>query len=374
MSAVPFVPVNEPLLNGNEKKYLGQCIDTGWISSDGPFIREFEEKVASRLGRRHGIAVSNGSVALEVAMAILGIGAGDEVILPAHTIISCASAVVRAGAVPVLVDSDLGTWNMRVDEIAARITPRTRAIMVVHIYGMPVDMKPVLELAKRNNLFVIEDAAEALGQTYDGRPCGSFGNVSACSFYPNKLITTGEGGMVLVDADALAEKARRFRNLCFQPGRRFVHDELGWNFRMSNLQAALGVAQCERWDEFIGIKRRIGARYTELLADIPQLQLPLARDDHAENIYWVYGLLLRPSSGLDAAEAMPRLAKAGIGTRPFFWPMHRQPVFQRRGLFEGESYPVAEAMARQGFYIPSGMALTDSQMEQTVQALRNLWA
>jgi len=374
MSSAPFVPVNEPLLAGNEKKYLDQCIDTGWISSDGPFVREFEEKVAAKIGRRHGIAVCNGSAALEVALATLGISPGDEVILPTHTIISCASAIVRAGATPVLVDSDLRTWNMRPDEIAKKITPRTRAIMVVHIYGLPVDMDPVLELARGHGLKIIEDAAEMIGQTYRDRPCGSLGDVSTFSFYPNKLITTGEGGMVFVDDDLLAEKARGFRNLCFQASRRFVHEELGWNFRMSNLQAALGLAQWERWDEFVTIKREIGRRYTELLAGVPQIELPLAATDYARNIYWVYGVMLKDSAGIDATEAMRRLAKAGIGTRPFFWPMHEQPVFQRMGLFEHETHPAAEKMARRGFYIPSGMALTGEQMERTVRALKGLWA
>ena len=373
MSSTAFVPVNEPLLAGNEKKYLSQCIDTGWISSDGPFVREFEEKVAAKVGRRHGIAVCNGSVALEVALAGLGIGRGDEVILPTHTIISCASAIVRAGAAPVLVDSDSRTWNMRPEEIAKKITPRTRAIMVVHIYGLPVDMDPVLDLARRHGIKIIEDAAEVIGQTYRGRSCGSFGDVSTFSFYPNKLITTGEGGMVLVDDDLLAEKARGLRNLCFQASRRFVHEELGWNFRMSNLQAALGLAQFERWDEFVEIKRKLGQRYTELLASVPQLELPVAETDYARNIYWVYGVLLKDSAGFDAPEAMRRLADAGIGTRPFFWPMHEQPVFRRMGLFEGETYPEAERMARRGFYLPSGLALTEAQMERTVEALRGLW-
>jgi len=370
MNSNAFVPVNEPLLAGNEKKYLSQCIDTGWISSDGPFVREFEEKVAAKVTRRHGIAVCNGSVALEVALACLGLGPGDEVILPTHTIISCASAIVRAGATPVLVDSDLRTWNMRPDEIAQKITPRTRAIMVVHIYGLPVDMDPVLDLARQYGLKIIEDAAEVIGQAYRGKPCGSFGDVSTFSFYPNKLITTGEGGMVLVDDDLLAEKARGLRNLCFQPSRRFVHEELGWNFRMSNLQAAVGLAQFERWDEAVQQKREIGRRYTELLAAVPHLGLPLADTDYASNIYWVYGLLLSDSAGIDASEAMLRLAKAGVGTRPFFWPMHEQPVFQRMGLFQGESHPAAEKMARRGFYIPSGLALTDEQMEKTARALR----
>jgi perosamine synthetase len=374
MSSVPFVPVNEPLLRGNEKKYLNQCIDTGWISFDGPFIRQFEEKVAAKVGRRHGIAVCNGSAALEVAVASLGLGPGDEVILPTHTIISCAAAIIRVGATPVLVDSDLRTWNMRLDEIVGKITKRTRAIMVVHVYGLPADMDPIVEIARQHGLKIIEDAAEMIGQTYRGRFCGSFGEVSTFSFYPNKLITTGEGGMVLVDDDGLAQKVRSLRNLCFQASRRFVHEELGWNFRMSNLQAALGLAQFERWDECVEKKRFIGGRYNELLARIPQLELPLAATEYAENIYWIYGLLLKESSGMDADEAMKHLAGAGIGTRPFFWPMHQQPIFQRMGLFEHESYPAAEKMARRGFYIPSGMALTEEQMQRTANALKALWS
>jgi perosamine synthetase len=374
MSSAPFVPVNEPLLSGNEKKYLDECIDTGWISSDGPFVRELEAKVAAKVGRRHGIAVCNGSAALQVAVTSLDLGAGDEVILPAHTIISCAAAIVRVGATPVLVDSDLRTWNMRPDEVARKITKRTKAIMVVHVYGLPSDLDPIVELARRYGLKIIEDAAEMIGQTYRGRFCGSFGDVSTFSFYANKVITTGEGGMVLVDNDGLAEKGRSLRNLCFQASRRFVHAELGWNFRMSNLQAALGLAQFERWDERVQKKRSIGRRYNELLAEVSQLQLPLAATDYAENIYWVYGVLLKESAAMDAAQAMHRLAESGIGTRPFFWPMHEQPVFQGMGLFENESYPAAEEMGRRGFYIPSGMALTNEQMRRTVDALKGLWA
>jgi perosamine synthetase len=373
MSSVSFLPVNEPLLSGNEKKYLNQCIDTGWISSDGPFVRELEERVAAKVGRRHGIAVCNGSAALEVAVTSLGLGAKDEVILPTHTIISCAAAIIRAGATPVLVDSDSRTWNMRPDEVARKITRRTKAIMVVHVYGLPVDLDPIVELARQHGVKIIEDAAEMIGQTYRGRFCGGFGDVSTFSFYANKVVTTGEGGMVLVDDNQLAEKARSLRNLCFQAPRRFVHEELGWNFRMSNLQAALGLAQLERWDENVEKKRSIGRRYTELLANVSQLQLPLPVTDYAENIYWVYGVLLEGSAGMDATEAMHRLAEAGIGTRPFFWPMHEQPVFRRMGLFTTESYPVAERLGRRGFYIPSGMALTEEQMQRTADALKGLW-
>jgi perosamine synthetase len=366
------IPVNQPLVDGNEKRYLNECIDTGWISSEGPFIKRFEEEFAARVARKHGIAVSNGSVALDVAVAALGMGAGDEVILPAFTIISCAAAIVRAGAVPVVVDSNPQTWNMDVSQLEAKITPRTKAIMVVHIYGLPVDMEPLLELAEKYGLRVIEDAAEMHGQTYKGKPCGSFGDISTFSFYPNKHITTGEGGMVVTDDDQLAERCRSLRNLCFQPQRRFVHEELGWNFRMTNLQAALGVAQLERLDEFVARKRHMGRRYTELLADIPGLELPLERTDYAENIYWVYGIVVKDEVLFDAAEAMQRLSERKIGTRPFFWPMHEQPVFHKMGLFKGESHPVAERMARRGFYIPSGLALTDEQIERVADAVKEV--
>jgi perosamine synthetase len=366
------IPVNEPLLDGNEEKYLVECIRTGWISSEGPFVARFEEQFAARVGRKHGVAVANGSVALDAAVVALGIGPGDEVILPSSTIISCAAAIVRAGATPVLVDSDPRTWNMDVGQIEARISPRTKAVMAVHIFGLPVDMDPLLDLARKRGLKVIEDAAEVIGQTYRGRPCGSFGDLSTFSFYPNKHVTTGEGGMIVTDDAALAERCRSLRNLCFKPEQRFVHDELGWNFRLSNLQAALGVAQLERLDKSVAIKRRMGARYAELLKDTRGIQLPMASTPYADNIYWVYGLVLEDDVPFDAREAMARLARLGIGTRPFFWPMHEQPVLRRMGLFAGESHPAAERIARRGFYIPSGMALSDGQIERSAAAVKEI--
>jgi perosamine synthetase len=366
------IPVNEPLLDGNEERYLAECIRTGWISSEGQFVERLEEGFAARVSRRHGIAVCNGSVALDVAIAALGLGPRDEVILPTFTIISCAAAIVRAGAIPVLVDSEPDTWNTTAERIAARITRRTKAIMIVHIYGLPVDMDPVLMLARQHGLKIIEDAAEMHGQTYRCRACGSFGDISTFSFYPNKLVTTGEGGMILTDDPALAERCRALRNLCFQPGQRFVHEELGWNFRLSNLQAAVGVAQLERLDEFVARKRRMGQAYLERLADIPGLQLPPARTPYAENIFWVFGLLLEEDVPFDAAEAMRRLAARRIGTRPFFWPMHEQPVFRRMGLFAGETHQNAERLARRGFYLPSGLALTEAQIEQVVAAVQEI--
>jgi len=369
-----IIPVNEPLLDGNEERYLLECIRTGWISSEGPFVRQFEEKFASRVGRKHGIAVCNGTAALEAAVAALGINAGDEVIMPAFTIISCAAAVVRAGGVPVLVDSDPLTWNMDVAMIKERITSRTRAIMVVHIYGLPVDMAPVLKLAAEYGLKVIEDAAEAHGLTYRNSPCGSFGDLSTFSFYPNKHITTGEGGMIVTDDDELAGRCRSLRNLCFQAKKRFVHEELGFNFRMTNLQAAIGLAQLERLDQFVDLKRQMGRRYTKLLAGVDGLRLPLPQTDYADNIYWVYGVVIDNELPFDAENAMVRLGEKGIGTRPFFWPMHEQPVFMKMGLFSGENYPVAERLARRGFYLPSGLALTDDQLERVATTVRKLFS
>ena len=368
-----FIPVNEPLLNGNEKKYLNECIDSGWISSEGPFVKELEEKFSKRVGRKYGVAVCNGTAALEAAVIALGIGKGDEVIMPSFTIISCASAVIRAGAVPVLVDSESSTWNMNVEQLRNKITKRTKAIMAVHIYGLPVDMDPVLKLADEFNLRIIEDAAEMIGQTYKGRQCGSFGEVSTFSFYPNKHITTGEGGMIVTDDEETAERCRSLRNLCFQPGKRFVHDELGFNFRMTNLQAALGLAQFERLDEFIIRKRQIGKLYTELLEDIPFFDLPLSKTDFANNIYWVYGIVLRDNAGMRAVEAMIKLSGKNIGTRPFFYPMHLQPVFKKMKLFKNEAYPVSEKLSGSGFYLPSGLALTDEQIRRSAESLRSLF-
>ena len=367
-----FIPVNEPLLGGNEETYVRECISTGWISSEGPFVAEFEQHFARCVGRNHGVAVSNGSAALDVAVAALEIGTGDEVILPTFTIISCAAAVVRAGAIPVVVDCDESTWNMDVTQLESKITRRTKAVMVVHTYGLPVDMTPVLELCDQYKLKLIEDAAESIGQTCYGNPCGSFGDISTFSFYPNKHITTGEGGMVVTNDEKLAERCRSLRNLCFQPGKRFVHNELGWNYRMTNMQAAIGLAQLEKLDQHLDRKRKIGDNYNESLRGLANVRLPRKRTEYADNLYWVYGLVLEDSLPFAADHAMKILGNKKIGTRPFFWPLHEQPVFLRMGLFKEERHPVAEFIARKGFYIPSGLAISDSQVERVVAEVQSL--
>lgn len=366
------VPVNEPVLTGNEKKYLQECIETGWVSSEGPFVERFEQAVAAYHGRKYGVAVCNGTAALQVAVEALRLPAGSEVLLPSFTIISCAAAIVRAGLVPVAIDADPLTWNMDVRKLESGVTKNTKAIMVVHIYGLPVDMDSVRQVAERHNLAIIEDAAEEIGQTYKGKLCGSFGQVSIFSFYPNKHITTGEGGMVLTDDPDIAERSRSLRNLCFQPKQRFFHDELGYNFRITNMQAALGLAQFERLPEFIALKREHGRSYQRHLQDVPGLQLPLDQTEYAENIYWVFAIVLKDEVPFAADEAMTKLKDLGIGTRPFFYPMHQQPVFKRMGYFAGADCPVSERIARRGFYIPSGLSLNEQQIVEVVDAVKQI--
>lgn len=367
-----FIPVSEPDLNGNEKKYLNECIDTGWISSEGPFVERFERAFSGYVGRSYGIAVCNGSAALEVALLAMDFEEGDEIIVPSFTIISCISAILRVKAVPVLVDSDANTWNMDVSRVVEKITSRTKAIMVVHIYGLPVDMDAIVTISRTYGLRIIEDAAEMHGQKYKGIPCGSFGDVSVFSFYANKIVTTGEGGMVLTNSPEIAERCFSIRNLCFNKQRRFVHDRIGFNFRMTNLQAAIGLAQLERIDLFVERKREIGIKYTSHLCVSSNLQLPMTCTSYARNIYWVYGVLLRESCPVDAPFVMAELHRRGIGTRPFFYPMHRQPVFRRMKLFGEEHLPVAEALGDRGFYLPSGSLLTDEQIQFVSNSLREV--
>jgi perosamine synthetase len=364
-----MIPVNEPLLTEADFASVLDALKSGWISGAGPHIEAFESRWAAYCGRKHGIALANGTVALQVAVALLDLQPGDEVIMPTFTIISCALPVVLAGGIPVLVDSDPHTWTMDVTQIEKRIGKRTRAIMPVHMYGHPVDMNPLLDLAQKYDLQIIEDAAEAHGAEYRGKRAGSFGASSCFSFYANKLLTTGEGGMLLTDDDSLAARARSLRNLGFQPGRRFLHTELGFNFRLTNMQAALGLPQVDRMDDIVARKRRMGQAYTERLSEVAGIELQV-QQPWAKSVYWMYGLVLREDTGLDATVFAKRLSASGVETRPFFLGMHEQPVLRERGLFEAESYPVAERIARQGLYLPSGLGLQESQIDRVCHAVR----
>ena len=379
-----MIPVSEPCVGQQELANVVDCVKTGWISSAGKYIEQFEAAWSAACGVKHGVAVSNGSTALDVAVRALGIGPGDEVLMPTFTIASCLSAVVNVGAVPVLIDSEPRTWGMDVSALEAAVTARTRAIMVVHIYGHPVDMDPVLRLAGRLSLKVIEDAAEVHGARYlsgrDGtsptwRLCGGMSDIATFSFYANKLITTGEGGMVVTSDSALASRARSIRNLCFAPPRRFLHKELGFNYRMTNIQAAIGVAQVPRLAEIVARKRGIAAAYTSRLKLVKELELPV-EERWAHNVYWVYGVVLRDCVPFDAEEFARRLAARGVETRPFFLGMHEQPALHSLGRYRDSlgRFPVAERIARRGLYIPAGLTISDAQIELVCEAIEAVFA
>jgi len=371
-----MIPINEISFTGNETRYLKECVDTGWISSEGPFVRRFEEEFSAFIGVKQGIAVCNGTAALETALFSLGIGAGDEVIMPSFTIISCAIACIRLGAKPVLVDIEPENCTMDVDQIAGKITPKTKAIMPVHIYGHPVNMDVILDLAEKYKLKVLGDFAEAQGAEYYSEkkggkwlPCGSMSDVAATSFYANKIITAGEGGMVVTDNPEYAGKAKAYRNLCFGIDERFSHEELGYNFRMTNLQAAIGVARLEQADKFIKIKRKLAEHYKSRLAEIKQIRF-LTEKSYAKSVYWVYAVELKPEYGIEAKELANRLKKLEVETRPFFKGMHAQPAFIKSGLFEGEKYPNTDFAYKYGFYLPSGLDLTEAQIDKVSAALK----
>jgi len=363
------IPVSEPLLDEQALSNLQEAVRTGWISSEGRFIREFERRWAEYCGVSHGIAVCNGTVALELAMAALALPVGSEVILPSFTIISCAAAVLRTGCRPVLVDCEPETWCLDVAEVRRKITDKTRAIMPVHMYGHMADMGPLIELQREFGLAIIEDAAEAHGAKYQGRRAGGLGTMGCFSFYANKIVTTGEGGMVVTDDAKLAEHARNLRNLCFRRDQRFLHTELGYNFRMTNLQAAIGLAQVERIDDHLMRKRRMAAHYGERLREIDGLRLPVERSN-VRNVYWMYGIVLEDSIPIDAATLGTRLREQGVDSRPFFLGMHEQPVLRELGLFAGETYPVTEQLARRGLYLPSGLGLGEAEIDSVCRAVK----
>ncbi len=368
-----FIPVNTPFIGEEEKRLVNNCLETGWISSEGSYINEFEEKIALICDRKYAIAVSSGTAAIDIAIAALSLKKGDEVIIPTFTIISCISEILKRGIIPIFIDINPKTWNIDVNKIEEKITSKTRAIMAVHIYGLPVEMDKIDALAKKHNLLIIEDAAEMIGQSYKQKPCGSFGDISTFSFYPNKHITTGEGGMILTDSPTIKDKCKELRNLCFVPEERFIHYDLGWNYRMTNLQAALGIGQLTRLKEVVKRKKEIGFIYTEFLKDCKFLNLPLKETSYAENIYWVYGITIE-SPNYNSKELREELRKNNIGTRPFFYPLHKQPVLKKypQVFRPDEVLPNAEEIWLKGLYLPSGISLKNEQIEFVSNTLKNI--
>jgi perosamine synthetase len=373
-----LIPVYEPLLKDREKQLLAECIDSGWISSEGPFVREFEEQYSHYIGAQHGVAVCNGTAALETALYGIGVRKGDEIIMPSLTIISCALAALRLGARPVLVDIDPSTWNMDTAQLESKITPRTKAIMPVHIYGLPVDMDPVIDVAAHHRVKIVEDAAEAHGAEYfsnvaGGRwmKCGNMSDVSCFSFYANKIVTTGEGGMVVTNDASIAERAASYRNLCFHAERRFYHTELCYNFRMTNLQAAVGVAQLERIAETIALRRTLATYYKQRMAGVPGVRFQ-AEPPYAKPVHWMYAIQLDEELGVDAESMMRQLKDKGIGTRPFFLGLHAQPVLREHGHIAEGPFPYTDKAHKQGLYLPSGLTLTRSQIDVVCHAVRDI--
>ena len=367
-----FIPVNTPLITKQDISSVNRVLKKGWISSAGPEISKFENKMAKLTKRKYASCVSSGTAALEIAVKALGIGKNDEVIMPAFTIISNALAILRNSAKPILIDSDLGTWNIKIKDIEKKITKRTKAIMLPHIYGFPNDMDKIEKIVKKNKIFLIEDAAEMIGQTYKNRPCGSFGNISTFSFYANKHITTGEGGMLLTNDPKLDRKIKSLRNLCFGTKNRFNHSDIGWNYRFTNIQASLGLNQLSRIKKIIKKKRKIGKFYYDNLHNNRHIIIQPESLGYAKNIHWVFGVLLRKKSEINLISLRKKLLKKHIQTRSFFWPMHKQEIFKKMGLFKNMSLPNCEYLSSNGFYLPSGLGLKDNQLKIIVKTLNEI--
>jgi perosamine synthetase len=367
-----MIPVSMPNITQEDIMSVSSALAKGYVSGGTPIVNEFEENWASICNRKFGVAVSNGTVALDLALEVLNLKPGDEIILPSFTIISCLNAVLRLKLVPVFIDANADDWNMSCEEIENRITSKTKAIIAVHIYGLPTDMDRILELAKKYSLHVIEDAAEAHGLKYKKKICGSFGVMSTFSFYSNKNITTGEGGMILTDDPVLASKLQNLRNLNFRKDERFISDELGYNQRMSSMQAALGVSQLKRLDGVISSRKDIANNYRELLKDLDFIQLPASQNNFSENHYWVFGLVLKNEFKNRAKDIMKVLRNQGIETRAFFQGLHRQPVLEKYSYANQENLRISENLSASGFYIPNGLNIKMEQQIIVAEKIANL--
>jgi len=361
----PFIPVAEPLLAGNELKYVTECVQSGWVSSLGKYVRDFEQQFAAYCDAQYGVATFNGTVAIHLLAATLNLGPGDEVIMPGLTYVASANGIRYTGATPVFVDSERDTWNIDPATVEAAITPRTKAIMAVHLYGHPADMAPLRDIADRHGLLLLEDAAEAHGARYRGQRVGGLSDAAIFSFYGNKIITTGEGGIIVTNNREWAERAFFLENQGRYNDNPYWHPEVAFNYRMTNIQAAIGLAQLEKIDDLLAIRRNNAAHYNRRLADIPGLTLP-PQAGWAENVYWMYSVIVEDEFGLGRDELRDRLRAAGIDTRPFFYPVHTLPMYNT-----GQSLPVAEDLGRRGINLPSGATLTPEQIDYICDTLSN---
>ena len=366
-----LIPVNIPKIYNQEKIYVKDCLNSGWISSEGRYVKRFEDSFSKYNNRAYGVAVSSGTGALEIAMKSLNLKKGSEVIIPSFSIISTALCVIKSGLKPVLIDSDLKTWNVNPDQLIKKISKKTKAIIITHIYGFPVDMKKILFIAKQKNIKIIEDSAEMIGQTYFNKKCGSFGDLSVFSFYANKHITTGEGGMILTNNRKLYIKCKSLRNLCFGSGEdRFNHDDIGWNYRMTNIQAAIGCGQLMNINRIIKKKREIGKRYISILSKCNKIAIQPYKLSYARNIFWVFGVLLKKRANISRNLVVKKLYKKNIQTRNFFYPMHKQKIFKKMKLFaKNIQFVNAEYLSKNGFYLPSGLGISNKEIDYVGRTL-----
>ena len=366
-----FISVNVPKIFNQEKINVKKCLDTGWISSEGKYVKKFEESFSKYNKRIFGVAVSSGTAALEIGMKSLNLKKGDEVIIPTFSIISTALCVIKLGLKPVLVDSNIYTWNMDSDQVIKKITKKTKAIIITHIYGFPVDMKKILAIAKRKNIKIIEDSAEMIGQTYFKKRCGTFGDLSTFSFYANKHITTGEGGMILTNNKKIYNKCKSLRNLCFGIGtKKFNHDDIGWNYRMTNVQAAIGCGQLKNISWIIRRKRQIGKRYISILKKCNKIYIQPYKLSYSKNIFWVFGILLKKNANISRDQVTKKLLKHNIQTRNFFYPMHKQKIFKKMKLFtKRQKFPNSDCLSKKGFYLPSGLGITNVEIDFVAKTL-----
>lgn len=365
------IPVMTPQLNGNELTYVTECITTGWISSQGAYVKRFEKEFAEVCGSSHGVAVSNGTVAIHLALAALGIGEGDEVIVPDLTFAASINGVIYTGATPVIADIDPETWTLSPAAVEALITPKTKAIMPVHLYGHPCHMDELMAIAKKHNLFVIEDCAEALGTLYKGKHVGTFGEAATFSFFGNKTITTGEGGMVLFNDQATCDKAMVLRDHGMSKQKRYWHDFVGYNYRMTNIQAAIGVAQLERLKEFVDLKRNMASVYNAGLKPQKGITVPPEKE-WAYNGYWLYTCIIDPKEGVSRNELIEKLTRNGVETRPVFYPLHEMPPYIQY-IRPGQEFPVTNYISENGISLPSSVNITPEEQATIVNSINGIF-
>ena len=376
LKKIKFIPVNVPKIFKDEKIYVKNCLDTNWISSEGSYVKKFENEFAKYNKRKYGIAVSNGTAALEIALKSLNLKSNDEVIIPTFSIISTALCVIKLGLKPILVDCDLQSWNMIPEQVVKKINKKTKAIIITHIYGFPVDMAKIIKISRARKIKIIEDSAEMIGQKYKDKMCGSFGDLSTFSFYANKHITTGEGGMIVTNDKKIYNKCNSLRNLCFGKNtERFNHDDIGWNYRLTNVQAAIGCGQLKNISWILKRKREIGKRYTKLLKENFKIYIQPTRNRFSENIYWVFGVVIKPGFKIKRNLIIKELSNYNIQTRPFFYPMHKQNIFKKMKIFKkNEKYPNSEYLSQNGFYLPSGVGIKNFEIDYICKVLNKVFS